>query len=75
MALPVTYTTEEVAAALKVNIKTVRDMIRDGRVPTPARLSDSPTAPYRFTEQDVEALIAALRPVPVEKRRRKRKAA
>jgi len=76
MTLPQTYRTEDVAEALGVTVQTVRDIIKRPGAPRPARLSDSPTAPMRFTEQDVKDLIEYLRPEAVpEKRRRRRKTA
>jgi excisionase family DNA binding protein len=75
--LPVTYTTAEVAGALKVTPTAVRRLVADGKV-RPMRLSDSGKAPMRFTQADVDALVASLRPAPAagnERKRRRRRAA
>jgi len=76
--LPATYTTKEVAEALKVSVETVRDLVARTPECNPARLSGSPTAHMRFTEDDYQALVQALKPAVTEsavrKRRRKRAA-
>ncbi len=73
--LPVTYKTSEVAAAYRTTVWTLRRLVKAGKV-SPLRLSDSPTAEMRWTEQDLRDLEQALRPpaVPAPQRRRRRRA-
>lgn len=70
------FTTKEVAESLRISPETVRDIV--ARVPgvNPMRLSDSPFAEMRWSQGDVDQLVQALKPVPVEpKARRRRKRA
>jgi len=87
IALEQTYTTAEVAEALKVSAWWVREQtkpIRDenGRtvrppLVSPLRIGSGASAPMRFTPRDVEQLTEALRPtppvVPLSGRRRRRR--
>lgn len=79
--LPVTYTTDEVATALRISVWTLRRLVKDGVV-KPMRLSGSRTAEMRFDDQDVADIKRALRnntggaiPAPQAPRRRRRRAA
>lgn len=79
--LPVTYTTDEVAGALKISVWTLRRLVKDGAA-KPMRLSGSRTAEMRFDDKDIDDLKRALRnnpggaiPAPTAARRRRRRAA
>lgn len=75
--LPVTYTTEEVAKALRVTPTALGRLVKAGKV-TPMRLSDRPRSPMRWTDSDLRQLEQALRPaeqVAPPGRRRRRRAA
>jgi predicted site-specific integrase-resolvase len=79
--LPVTYTSDEVAAALKISLWTLRRLVKAGAA-NPMRLSNSPTAEMRFDDQDVADIKKALRsntggaiPAPPATRRRRRRVA
>lgn len=62
-ALTSTFTTREVADALRCNERTVASYVKRGLV-TPMRLGDRLNAPMRFTQDDVEQLRSALTPPP-----------
>jgi hypothetical protein len=80
MPLATTYTTAEIAEALKVSPWWVKKQVKAGLV-SPIRLSTAKNAPMRFTEADYQQLLRALTPTavapaPAQKtRRRKRRAA
>jgi len=71
--LPRHYTTAEVAESLRVSVDYLCDQVKRGLV-SPLRMGDSPTAPMRWSDDDVARLIAALKPVeaPTTRRRRRR---
>jgi transposase len=75
--LPVTYTTEEVAAAFNVSRYFICDLVKAQKV-TPLRTSKSKRAPMRFTDEHVEqvrkAMTPAVVPAPQRKQRRRRAA-
>lgn len=71
MTLPTTHTTAEVAASLRCNEWTIRQMVKRGVV-TPMRIGDRVNAPMRFTDQDVERLVRALTPPAPSRPRRSR---
>lgn len=76
--LPVqAYTTAEVAEAYNISTYTLLRLVKKGKA-SPMRLSDSPTAELRWTNQDLRDLEQALRPaapaVPAGRRRRRRAA-
>lgn len=73
MPLPTTYTTTEVATAYKLSVWTIRRFVKARKV-SPMRLSESPTAELRWTDEDLRQLERALRPAePVAPQRRKRR--
>lgn len=49
----------EAAARIGVNPATILRMAREGRFPSPVRVSDLPLAEFRFVESEVEEWIAA----------------
>lgn len=73
MSIVTVYTTDEVAAALKVNPDWVRDQVLAGRV-TPMRVGSPKNGSMRWTDADVARLVDSMRPaVPEPRRRRKRR--
>lgn len=58
MALGRFYTTEELAAELKVSPRTLEDWQLDGKAPKPTRLG-GPKGPLRYREADVEKWLEA----------------
>lgn len=74
MSLERRYTTAEVAAALNVTAETVRDYIGRGLC-APLKLSSAPNGQYRFTQADVDTLVAALNPPKPARTRRRRRVA
>ena len=74
MSLATTYTTTQVAEMLQVTEWWVRRQVQLDRV-RPLRLGGD-NSPMRFTDADVERLLASMRPPApmVRKRRRQRRA-
>lgn len=72
MSIVTVYTTDEVAASLKVQPDWLREQVKAGRV-SPLRLTSARNAPMRWTDADVARLVDSMRPVKPEPRRRKRR--
>ncbi|GAA1679700.1 hypothetical protein GCM10009745_24520 [Kribbella yunnanensis] len=75
MSLPKLYTTAEIAVAFRVSQRFIYDKVRDGVI-RPLRLSSARNAGMRFTEDNIEALVEAMRPPApaayIRRRRRRR---
>ena len=72
--LPRFYTSEEAAKSLQISTPFLREILKRDGAPKVARLSDSPTAPMRFTAEDIAAIGEFLRPAaspPVRRRKRR----
>jgi excisionase family DNA binding protein len=55
--MPVYLTAAEVAQLLKLSRATVRRMVRDGRLPKPAKLGRAVTSPLRFDRAKIEEAV------------------
>jgi predicted DNA-binding transcriptional regulator AlpA len=63
MALGKLYTTEELAALLRISPRTLEDWELDGKAPKSKRLG-GPRGPLRYREADVEAWLEASPAIP-----------